>query len=476
VAELDKLEAQSRALGEANRHGLATRRFTEVLTEWLPGQCRAFQAEILAGGPHVRRAQMARLTWLLTVHAEVAEQIRQRLDPTLLPQLGDADALAEACYRPIVQFAQTCDLPLSTAHPVTRLSEVDLAIWTGFASTSIAPIFLPADFFSTVAWWPAVGHEIGHDFLISIEGLRDRIAAELELPSEARGASPLELDPETGQLDGSELWRVHGVWFEELFSDVFGTLMCGPAYGLTMAELFASKEDPREVLVVPPDPQTGVYRVHPPRHLRVHVCAWVLELAGFSSEARKLLGHWHQRNNLDAAQDVPLLFYTPQGYVHVPFSAVEPLTRQIVERLYRGPIGPLRGHGLVAISGLDYGPSLHAQAQRAKTSLLAGQVPGVREVRAVISGAVLAWMEKPELEAQILHRARAAISAVGTFERAPDAYAQAADGFAVAAAPSTGSAALPITPQTVSEALLLGELLHRPRHGRRAPPRARRAR
>lgn len=467
IAEVERLSAEASALGEANRHAIGTRRFTGLLTEWLPEQATDLRRAISAGGAHLRRDHIARFQWLSMVRAEVAEQIRQRKDPALLPMLGDADALAEACYRPIVQFAESANLPLTAAHPVVRLSEVDLAIWTGFASTSIAPIFLPPDFFHRIAWWPAVTHEVGHSFLVSVEGLRDELADELGLPSEEEGSIPLALDM-SGQLPQSELWRVHGAWFEELFCDVFGTLMCGPAYGLTMVDLFSAKEDPREVLVVPPD-ANGRYGVHPPRHLRVHVVAWVLEHAGFAREAKALLAAWHEKNGLseddtEGNSQTPLLFFTRAGYAYVPWAAVRPITKELVEQLYRGPLRSLDGHGLRDVPGLDYGPSLHAQAQRSKTALLAGQVPSVRDVRAIISGAVLAWVEQPEQEVQILQRARAAIPAVGTFERAPDAFDRPA-------APSPAIAlrrgVLEVTPGAVSEALVLRELLERPRPGAR---------
>ena len=470
ISEVEKIEAEARALGEANRHAVSTRRFTELLTEWLPARGAELRKDIAAGGPHLTREHIARFQWLSMVRTEVEEQLRQRKDPALLPMLGDADALAEACYRPIVQFAESADLPLAAAHPVVRLSEVDLSIWTGFAPTSIAPIFLPQDFFNRLAWWPAVTHEIGHSFLVSVQGLRDRLGEELELPSEEVGAFPLTLSADGG-LSQSELWRVHGVWFEELFCDVFGTLMCGPAYGLTMIELFAAKEDPREVLVVPPEGPGGRYGVHPPRHLRVHVVAWVLEMAGFSRDAKALLSAWHQRCGLpedgpEGQTDTPLLFWTHAGYIYVPWAAVRPYTQQLVESLYRGPLHSLKGHGLRDVPGLDYGPNLHSQAQRAKAQLLNGQVPSVRDARAVISGAVLAWVERPELEPQLLQRARGAIAAVGTFERAPDVFDRNAGGFAEATVAVKGASrtgVVEISPDAVADALLLREILERPK-------------
>ena len=100
---------------------------------------------------------------------EVALLVQQRQDPTLRAELGDADALAEACYAPIIEFARTRGLAL-TCSGRDRAGDFDLGIWTGFIPTPIAPIFLPTDFFARAAWWPAIAHEIGHDFLASSPG------------------------------------------------------------------------------------------------------------------------------------------------------------------------------------------------------------------------------------------------------------------------------------------------------------------
>ncbi|MBX5482388.1 MAG: hypothetical protein IRZ16_11220 [Myxococcaceae bacterium] len=449
------LERDAKALAESVRQDRATERFFPVLDDWLPRRCREARDRAMAGDAslEVIRWLMDTARWLTTVRDEVRALIDQRRDPTLLAELGDADALAECCYAPIVDFARTRGLPLRSARPVARLSDFDLSIWTGFAPTSLAPIFLPPDFFSRVAWWPAVAHEIGHDFLISIDRLRDRLGVDLGLPPEDVGTLPLHINAEG--LPSGELVRVHGAWLEELFCDVFGTLMCGPAYALTMVELFSHEQDPREVLLVPFDRRTGHYDTHPPRHLRVHAAAWVLEAAGFHQDAREILEEWSALNDLgDDPSHVPLLFFTSGRWVQVPFGPVAAFTRDFVERLYAGPLPALGGIGLRDISGLDFGPHEHAEANRARLALLAGQVPQTKDARAVIAGAVLAAREQPEQEATILHRARQAIVAVGTFEHRPDVY--------VPAALPQVPEALELSPDAVREALVLSEILRRP--------------
>src|SRR5690606_7621401 len=102
---------------------------------------------------------------LALVHSTIEVFIAQRRDPRLRHRLGDVDALADACYRPLIDFARASRIPLRSAAPAAMLGSFDLAIWTGFRPTGLAPLFLPPDFFERLAHWPAVAHEIAHDFL-----------------------------------------------------------------------------------------------------------------------------------------------------------------------------------------------------------------------------------------------------------------------------------------------------------------------
>ena len=40
------------------------------------------------------------------------------------------------------------------------------------------------DFFERAAWWPAIAHEIGHDFLAAVPELDGRLRAQLGLVNE----------------------------------------------------------------------------------------------------------------------------------------------------------------------------------------------------------------------------------------------------------------------------------------------------
>jgi hypothetical protein len=447
---LAALDRRTAAMAESARLERANRRFVHALTEFFPQElARVRQLARDTKGelrPGVERAPAA-LDGMLD---EVEALMSQRRDPELRAKLGDADRLADACYQPIIDFARAKGLPLTTAYPATQLTEFDLAIWVGFMPTSIAPIFLPREFFDRAAWWPALCHEIGHDFLASVRGLEPRLRADLDLPSADVGSQLLAFS--RGGLDLRDIQRLFGGWFEELFCDVFGTMMCGPAYVATMLDLFGATSDAREILIVPLDDTGRRYDSHPPRHLRLLAGCAVLERAGLHADAKRLRAAWEARHTQARGPD-RILFPFGDGLVPLPLELFTPSLTRIVEQLYAGPCDALGGFGLQDVSGLDYGPHEHADGLRARDALLRGQVPGVRDPRAVVAGAVLAALARPDSEAQILANARAAIPALGTGETRPDAFSDAA--------PAADS--LPLDRAALLDAIVLREVLARPR-------------
>ncbi|MBI4508456.1 MAG: hypothetical protein HY698_02390 [Deltaproteobacteria bacterium] len=425
-ARLVTAKARAESLAEEIRLERQNRRFVPTLAEHVPRELERVRKELERQAGTSPVSLLRSVQAIETIVEEIHVLVGQRRDPELLAELGDADALAEACYKPIIQFALAEGLPLATRDPVTQIAETDLAIWTGFQPTPLAPIFLPPAFFQKAAWWPALAHEVGHDFLVSIVGLEDALRDELGVPPEDVGTRPLMFHQ--GGIPSHELTRVYGAWFEEIFCDVFGTLMLGPAYLATMTELFAAEHDPREVAVVPLAASGRRYDVHPPRHLRVLISAMVLSRAGFHAERASLLGEWEAAHTTDGWSLDRLLFPMGDAFLAVTLEAFLPTAHEIVERLYAGPLTCLSGFGLQDISGLDYGPHEHAECERAKMALLAGKVPAARDPRAVVAGAAWAAREKPEDEARILRHARRAIPAVGTSEVRLDGFAQATEG------------------------------------------------
>ncbi len=330
--------------------------------------------------------------------------ITHRQQDGLRRDLGDADALVNACYRPFVDFACVNRVSLTRAVPFTLLTAFDLAIWIELVSFGLLPIFLPPQFFHRLAWWPALAHEIGHAVFASGGEVDEKLRDQLGLPEEELGTYPLQVVND--RVDPSELHRVVGGWFEEIFSDIFGTLMLGPAYCHTMVELFAPHEPSTTGLseVQLDDTQTA-YDVHPPRHLRVLTCCHVLRLAGQEQAADSILETWRRRRGEVSDFGFP----TVVGLVAIPTSAMTQIVFALVTRMYRQPLDAFDGHPLASIPSLDYGPAASAAADSIADRLLLRRPVRSSDARAVISGAILAWKQEPDRESEFLERARIAV-------------------------------------------------------------------
>jgi hypothetical protein len=119
--------------------------------------------------------------------------------------------------------------------------------------------------------WPLVFHEIGHPLMRELCG--GTPALEIEW---AAALSQLALQG-IGDPTIAGYWAR---WSGEVFADVVGVMMGGPAYAVALQEALSQ---PREVLAQfhPEDP-------HPPQVVRVFLCAGILRSLGFTTEAERL--------------------------------------------------------------------------------------------------------------------------------------------------------------------------------------------
>jgi len=413
---LEQLIARAQADAEVAQHERQLLLFVEPLEQHVIKRARELQS-----APLDYHAMDTAVRELRAVDRQIRVLIRQRQNERRAARLGDADDLAQACYTPLVEFARALRLPLSSHQPVTYYDKKgQMGVLTGFVPTGLAPIELPGSFFSRITWWPALAHEIAHDFYVSTNGFDAAIRQELGLTDHAAGRYPLRVDGDA--IDPSELWRIFAAWFQEIFCDVFGTLMVGPGYLWSMLAHFPSPRD-RSQIVTTVVNQDGGYDEHPPRHLRVLVALRVLEHARLEHLADEARTEWAK---LHRGWPQDLWFWARIGWshdwIHVDANSIlEPLNA-LVDRLMTAPLKALAGFRLVDVPGVDYGPHAKAETQRVADELLQGKPVHHASARWIVAGAMEAWHREPAREKEIMRRVRANIAAVGTFEHAPDAY------------------------------------------------------
>jgi hypothetical protein len=314
--------------------------------------------------------------------------------------VGDADAMADACYAPILEFTRAHGLNLKTSRPVVVTGDWDLSIVPRFASTRVAPLRLPVGFERSLWGWPAIAHEVAHDFYYSLEPLDRELHARLHLPRE------VELPLSPGELDGAWLRQLFGAWLPEVFADVMGTITLGPAYVETMRRTFRNPSSPQRTAAILQD--NALIDEHPPARLRLYMATRVLHHLGRHKEADALWEQWEAEH-----ADVRL-YYLPLGgqWVGLADEALHSIADSFIDELVQRPWPELEGFHLRDIPGLAYLHAEHAEVERLSRDLALGDTVDA-DVRWIMAAAVLAAAAQPTLHDQILDAARRSIVGVG---------------------------------------------------------------
>ena len=322
--------------------------------------------------------------------------------------VGDADAMADACYAPLLEFARAQGLDLRTSQPVVVTGDWDLSIVPRFASTRVAPLRLPVGFERSLWRWPAIAHEVAHDFYYSLEPLDRELHARLGLPSE------VELPMSSGELDGAWLRQLFGAWLPEVFADVMGTVTLGPAYVETMRRAFRNPSSAQRTAAIFQD--KALIDEHPPARLRLYMATRVLHHLGRHQEADALWEQW-ETDHADVR-----FYYLPLGgqWVGLSDDALHSIADSVIDVLVQRPWPELEGFHLRDVPGLAYLHAEHAEVERLSDQLARGEMVDA-DVRWIISAAVLAAAAQPTLHDQILDAARRSIVGVGAEAEAEEA-------------------------------------------------------
>lgn len=319
--------------------------------------------------------------------------------------LGDADALAESCYRPVVDFATAQALGLHTMHPVSLAHGSGLTIDLSFSDSKLAPLMLPEGFDTNLFWWPAVAHEIGHDFFHSVDGLRQSLFDEMALDDTFR----LPLTPD--HWTANDVHEMFGAWLEEIFCDLIGTLILGPAYVASMTHLFANPEHPVAVWIGAG--ADGLLGEHPPRHLRVLLCCEALDYLGQHHAAIEYLKTWTTTHEGSDSYYVPC---QNGAWIGLPPELIETRAKAILQQLFQDNWEALEGYHLIDIPGFSYQHAEHAKVMRYVAKLVKGHA--LRgDTRLLVAAAVVATRAHPSRAALIRKALQASIVGLGTGER-----------------------------------------------------------
>jgi hypothetical protein len=206
--------------------------------------------------------------------------------------LALADAFARACYEPVYRMLckvpgdQLCPAPLVTFNDqispwATPPEPVELESQAGpftaaqfkqaVESMPLALVGVPWSYLTYLPHMALIAHEVGHaverDCKISISDALDPLAPE---------------DPER-----KPAWQA---WGREVFADIFGCWMAGPAFVWALADYLSSERDNIAKQIRPQ--RNGDWTTYPTAPLRIRLGCAVLKERGFGQESKELWDAW----------------------------------------------------------------------------------------------------------------------------------------------------------------------------------------
>lgn len=404
--ELNRIEQESMRLLRQAEGNPRLARLAPALREDLLGRLQAIDRS-LQGAPtsSTIMQETTALRGLEELLRHLSRMMRQRM---LAPRsaLTQADQMADDCYAPLIEFARAQGLGLTTSQPVPLSGDWSWSITPRLASTRVAPLRLPSDFEHSLWRWPSIAAEVGRDFYYSLRNLEEDLHDRLGLPYE------LEVPSSDAEVDGRWLAQLFGVWLPEIFSDLIGAFLLGPAYVEMLRRSHRNPGSPQRTAAVFRDGR--LIDEKPPARLRIYMGVRVLHHLGRHHEADLLWEQWEAEH-----RDVDLYFVPIGGqWAGLSDQALHSLADTMIDTLAVSPWPELEGFQLMNIPGLAYLHADHAEVEGLMQVLARGGTARA-DSRRIIAAAVLAAAAQPTLHDSILDAARRSIGGMEAEEREP---------------------------------------------------------
>lgn len=376
---------------------------------------------------------------------------KQREHATYGAPLAAADRIVEACYRPLLSFAgQRFAVPNRAS--VSFVAARDRLDLRGMPAAGLTAVALPNAFPDRLAGWSMVAHEVGRDFLESVQGLKWELRNRFGLPD--RYPVPFA---SRGYLSEDEVLLPFGPWLEVLFGDLVGSLLLGPAYARALAELLANPRNPSAVAAVGVTSDGSSYATEPPAHLRMAMAVAVMDDLGEGEVQQEI---WQSWNELHGWPQVMYLPTRVEGWIEAPVSAFSEMAERVADLMLLEPLEALGNQSLDGVPGLAYSEVQQTAVEQVKSVALVAGNGAASDPRALLAGVLGAEHEAPHRSRELLrwltrtlvpkasHYKRRRIQATTTVE------GPAADDLAT----------------VVRDAIILEAILSRPRPGGRFSP------
>ncbi|PKK90489.1 MAG: hypothetical protein CVV64_08990 [Candidatus Wallbacteria bacterium HGW-Wallbacteria-1] len=239
----------------------------------------------------------------------------------------------------------------------------------------VALLAIPMDQTFSPWNWPAIGHEIGHDIYHNVEGLKSEIK--------------YSLYDFLGKNCPDQVASLWFIWREQLFADLMGVMIFGPAFTMSFQAEFLSLAG---ILTPVWNGLKNRWDGHPLTLFRNALQVETLNRLGFSRVAQILQRRWNS-------------MYQKLDYLHLDREKVDMESFSIplegmVDIFLKRPMSSLGGKTVGEL--VNYGEAEYRKALTAAKKLLEGQASGFPETVHLVSGARIAFENHPEKSQTIL--------------------------------------------------------------------------
>ncbi len=263
-----------------------------------------------------------------------------------------------------------------------------------FSAAGLTAVALPNAFPDRLTGWSMVAHEVGRDFLESVQGLKWELRNRFGLPD--RYPVPFA---SRGYLSEEEVLLPFGPWLEVLFGDLVGSLLLGPVYAQSLAELLANPRNPSAVATVGVTHDGASYTSEPPAHLRMAVAVAAMDDLGEGELQQQIWRSWSERHGW------PQVLYLPtrvEGWIEAPAEAFTDMAEAVADLMLLEPMSALGDQSLDGVPGLAYSDVQQAAMDQIKSVALAGGDGSASDPRALLAGVLAAEQEAPHRSRQLL--------------------------------------------------------------------------
>ncbi|MFX0091736.1 MAG: hypothetical protein ACFFBD_08225 [Candidatus Hodarchaeota archaeon] len=290
---------------------------------------------------------------------ELRGALEQRILKSHTDWLYRSDDAARDCYGDFLRAADQYNLaPMARFEPITYLEKSYYTVPAIARFFPVPIIAMPLAGIVNIWNWLALTHETGHDVYFNFMGVQEEAE---------------KLVTESVKDTESAIANIWIGWTSEIFADMFGNLLSGPAFFRSLQEL---------LMTLPQNVSTATDYVHPICSIRNVINATILRNMGFVEEADNIEKRW---NDIYGKYQEECIY----GTQIIDFKKLANPTEKVVKTLLEQTFKSLSDKSLKSF--VCYNNTDHDQVLELKDKFMKGEVDRSAPSRLILAAARLGY-------------------------------------------------------------------------------------